>query len=184
MPGGGIRLRSPVALERELQTKLNQTRIVQLARNQAKRVTSRSAVVRSAGEPKLSPVEGIEELGPEFQAEFIVRSELGPLEDCQVPVIDTICTERGINTSFRSISVVRRRSKASRIERLAEFRDGARRRGGLVASGNDIGSDVGDTQPESFQRGGVGVRELQWEALLEGRNTVDAPSRDQLIGYA
>src|SRR5580698_597137 len=142
MPGGGIRLRSCVALERELQAKLNQTRVVQLAGDQAKRVSSWGPVVRGAGESKLGPVKGIEELSPELNAKLVVRTELGSLEDRQVPVVDSRRTERGINTSLSPITVIRWRSEASRIKGFSKFGDSAPCWRRFVASGNHVGANV------------------------------------------
>src|ERR1700722_9943495 len=98
MPGGGTRLRSCVALERELQTKLNQTRVVVLAGDDAKRVRVIRRHERSSREPKLYAVKRVEELSSEFNAELIIRAELGSLEDCQIPVVNSLRSERWINT--------------------------------------------------------------------------------------
>ena len=107
MPGGGIRLRSPVALERELQTELNQARGIGLTGDQTKRVSRRWSRESWSWESQLDPVEGVEELSPELQAKLVIGSELGPLEDRQIPVVDSGCAQSGIHTSFSAVSIVR-----------------------------------------------------------------------------
>ena len=83
--GGGTRLRSCVALERELQTKLNQAWRIGLSGNLAKSnavCRARRGVSVEIGRRKceLRVIESVKELSPELKSEPIVRSELRPLE--------------------------------------------------------------------------------------------------------
>ena len=185
MPGGGIRLRSCVALERELQSKLNQARRIGLTRNLTKpdRICRAGRVVPveiGSGECELRMVERIEKLSPKFETKLVVRSKLRPLEYRQVPVIDARRAQGGINTSFCTVSVSIRRDKAVGVEVFFQLRQCT---GLLVASGYYAWTNVGNAQSQPFERGLVRIGKFQGEALLEGCDSIHAPSGHQLVFY-
>jgi len=133
-----------VGLEQEFQSELNEPRRVQLAAH-----NSEARVIRCAAcgvwRAKLHTIEGVEELGPELQSQLVLRSEVCGLKYCDVPVIDSLPSERGIDTTFVAETPVGRRREAARIEPGDSSREG-RMGYGLVASGHIIWTQNTDSQ--------------------------------------
>src|SRR5277367_1247257 len=95
--GTGIHLRSPHALEQELQSELNEPRIAQLATRNSETLIIRftASGIRWA---KLDAIKRIEELRPELQTELFLRTEARRLEYREIPVIDSFASKRRIHT--------------------------------------------------------------------------------------
>ena len=85
-----------LGLEQELQGELNEPRRVQLAA-----YNSEAGVVRCTASgvwrTKLHTIEGVEELGPELQAEFVLWAKVRGLEYRDVPVIDALTSKSRID---------------------------------------------------------------------------------------
>ena len=148
--GGGIHLRSTNALEQELQSELNESRVVELAvHNSEARVIgcrySQTGVIAARGVrwAKLDAIERVEELCPELQAKLILRAKVRRLKQGEVRVIDPCPTHCGIHA--RLVAEVpsgqrksaTRRCEAVRVEPKETGRRG-RLRYALVASWYNI----------------------------------------------
>ena len=90
-------LHSTILLEQELQCKLNESRIVELAAHKSEaRVIRRAA--RRVRRAKLDAIKGVEKLGSELKPKPVIRTEICRFVYRYVPVIDPSASECGIHT--------------------------------------------------------------------------------------
>ena len=131
----------------------------------------------------------------EFRAELDVGAlrDVGLLEYCEVPVIDSLLSERSIDTRFvtegpRVILHTRRFSAGSREASGVEpLREPGHSAAGdvLIASGDVVRPDR--TLSEEARTGHrviTAPADLHWEAALECSGAVHAPAGDYLAGNA
>src|SRR5258708_29535621 len=94
---------------------MNEPRRVQLAVH-----NSEARVIRCAASgiwrAKLHTIEGVEELGPELQAQLVFRSEVCGLKYRDVPVINSLSSKVGIDTTLVTETPVGRRTDTATIE--------------------------------------------------------------------
>ena len=135
-------------LEQELQSELDEPWRVQLAAHDAEARIIRCAAsgVRWA---KLHTIESVEELGPELQTELVLRSEVCGFKYRDVPVIDSLPSQGGIDATLVTETPVGRRRETARIEPRNSSREG-RMRHGLVTSGDIIRAQNTDSQQDTF----------------------------------
>src|ERR1700722_2290696 len=116
-------------------------------------------------------IEQVKELGAELKSDSL--GDWCPLEYGEIKVIDPGGSERWISTRFVAESPLRRRREAVCVEPIRDM-SAARV---LVASGDNIRANVGDTQVGTLQGGRrASPRDLERETFLEGGNSIESPS--------
>ena len=70
---------------------------------------------------KLGAIENVEELGSEFQSQFLIRTKLGSLEYRKIPIVNSGTSKCGVGSGLVAKDKVRRGSKASSIEPLIQL---------------------------------------------------------------
>jgi len=123
-------------------------------------------------------VKDIEELSSELNPHSF--RHIGSLEHGKVEVVDAGSTKNGIDSRLRSGTEVRRCGEATGVEPLSKVLAACF----SVTSGDDIRTDVRDAKVCRYERSRAGIRDLQRETALEGRNSINSPTRHGAIGEA
>src|SRR6266852_4780741 len=171
IPGAGV-------LEDEFQTELNQSRCGAGIR------TVDHTLIRTADcgirRGKLRPVEDVEDLGSEIEAEPVIRTEAGALEDGEVEVPDPVSPQRWIGAGFVTEGEVGWRGEAGSVEPLTKFGRTARA-SRFVAASYNIGPRTAAVQGGVI---GIGVGENEREYALKHGDAINAPAADEFFRHA
>src|ERR1700730_13879263 len=171
------------SLEPEYQSKLNQPFGRSDARLHRCRYLTEAVGRGATGEAgswwrEVRVVKDIEELCPELDFHSLV--DRGPLKCCKIEIVDTGRPKSRIGARLAAKTPVGRGCKAGSVKPLGNV-SAARR---LVTSRNHIGTNIGDPQVGSFQRGRASVSNLQREATLECGHAVNSPARNHAVRHS
>ena len=167
------------SLEHKLQRELNQTWVI--ARVCGGYLSESVRISRNetrARESELRVVEQIEEFSAEFDSEPLPN--LRPLEDGEIKIVDSIRTQRGIYARFITKTPLRRRRETIRIEPTCQTAVAR-----FIATGYNVGAYVAHAEAGIFQGSRrTGPCNLQRKTALEGSDSVNSPSGDQLAHHS